>query len=653
MKTRRWMLTAVAIAVSTLLSTSGDLFGRGGRGGGGGFGGGGGRVGGGGGFGGARPSGGFGGARPSPGFGGGARPGGGYGGVSRPPIGSSPSFSRPSVPANRPPVSATRPSVPNFSGGSRPSIGSGNVGNGARPSPRPGISGPGSSGLRPSQLPGTRPSTGIGSGQGIGSGAGNRPAQFPGMGPGSGSGAAGLRPSQLPATRPGSGIANRPGADFGTGNRPGRLPGLDDVGSGSRLPNQGARVSDRMADRPSLDDRRTNLSNRMANRGDWQENRQDRLDDRQEWRDQNREDWQNWADDKLDHHGDWYHGSWYPGAGWGYMWDNYPLASALGLTAWGLNRVGYGWGYWGYSNPYYSDGGGYGYDYSQPLMTGCAVAETSPQDTQSSSQPQPTEVGMDAFQAARSFFRNGNYSAALSKLDTTLETMPNDAAVHEFRSLVLFALKKYPEAAAAAYAVLSTGPGWDWTTMVSLYANPETYTEQFQALQSFVKENPQSPDGRFLKGYHCQAMGHEKIAWQEYKAALQLLPDDKLLKQLVAMTAPSNKSDESSTPQPPAIQNGHALKPDQLVGNWKATDNGATFSLELAGNGSFSWTFARGEKKQSVKGVFAVDQNNLALETDDGAETMLAEVELLEPSKLCFKMVGDDQKSSGLLFMRN
>jgi len=85
----------------------------------------------------------------------------------------------------------------------------------------------------------------------------------------------------------------------------------------------------------------------------------------------------------------------------------------------------------------------------------------------------------------------------------------------------------------------------------------------------------------------------------------------------------------------------------------QSMSSAATFSLDLAGNGSFSWTFARGEKKQSVKGVFAVGQNNLALETDDGGETMLADVELLDPSKFRFKMVGDDQKSSGLLFMRN
>ena len=42
--------------------------------------------------------------------------------------------------------------------------------------------------------------------------------------------------------------------------------------------------------------------------------------------------------------------------------------------------------------------------------------------------------------------------------------MPNDASLHEFRALVLFALGQYEQAAATLYAVLSNGPGWDWTT---------------------------------------------------------------------------------------------------------------------------------------------------------------------------------------------
>ena len=70
--------------------------------------------------------------------------------------------------------------------------------------------------------------------------------------------------------------------------------------------------------------------------------------------------------------------------------------------------------------------------------------------------------------------------------------MPRDSVVHEFRSLVLFALKKYPEAASAIYAVLSAGPGWDWTTMGSLYPSVGAYTPQLRALEEFVKANPKS-----------------------------------------------------------------------------------------------------------------------------------------------------------------
>jgi len=434
---------------------------------------------------------------------------------------------------------------------------------------------------------------------------------------------------------------------------PGRLPGLGEAGLGSRLPNQGARVQDRLGDRPSVADRRDNLSDRMANRGDWQDNRQDRLDDRQDWRDQNREDWQNWADDKLDNYGDWYHDSWYPGTGWGYMWDNYPVAAAIGLTAWGINRIGYGWGYWGYSNPYYDDGGGYGYDYSQPLYYADSSA-TATTVTEPAAEPsQPTDAGLAAFEEARAAFRTGDYAGALAKLDITLKTMPQDAVVHEFRSLVLFALKKYPESAAAIYAVLAAGPGWDWTTMVSLYPGVETYTEQLRALEDFVKSNPKSVDAHFLLGYHYQTMGHSDSASLQYQLAQAELPDDKLLKQLVAMTKPRDESKKPGTPPAaPAVPAAKTLKAEQFVGHWKASSQGATFELELTQDGTYTWTYTRGKRKQSVKGVFAVDQNNLALETDDGGETMLAEVDFVNPAEFKFKMIGDDPKSPGLEFKK-
>ena len=681
MNKRYWISVVLVGAILALipLQIASGRGGRGGGGGGGGFrgggGGGGGRPAGGGGFGGGAG----GGARPGGGgFNGGARPGGGMpSGGSRPSIGSSPSFGRPSG-GNV----ASRPGGGNLAGGNRPSTLPGN---------RPNIGGgQGAGGQRPSQLPANRP--GGGGNLGVGNRPPIQPGNRPNIGGGGGLASGGQRPSQLPANRPGSGIGSgqgigsRPGIGVGAGigagaaigagaglaNRPGisqrpsQLPGLGADGIGSRLPNQGARVQDRMADRNhSVEDRRANLSDRMANgRDDWQQNRQDRLDDRQDWRNDNREDWQNWADGKLENYGDWYHGSWHPGSGWKYMWDNYPVASALGLTAWGINRIGYGWGYSNYSNPYYSDSsGGGGYDYSQPLVmysdSTTTGASTDPNATAAVPATdvvpaQPADPGMAAFDEARSQFFQGNYEAALASLEVTLKTMPQDSVVHEFRSLVLFSLKKYPEAAAAIYAVLAAGPGWDWTTMASLYPSVATYTAQLRSLEEFVKTNPQSADGHFLLGYHYQTMGHAPSAAKQFATVQQLLPNDKLARQLVGMTS---TPDTSVKPNPPptvaAATPETSLKAEQFVGQWRAATQGASFSLDLTTEGAFTWTYTRGKKTQSVKGVYAVYQNNLALETTDGGGTMLAQVEFVNPSQFHFKMVGDIEKDPGLDFKKN
>lgn len=418
-----------------------------------------------------------------------------------------------------------------------------------------------------------------------------------------------------------------------------------------------------MADRPSMSDRRTNLNDRMSNgRENWQQNRGDRQQDRQDWRDNNREDWQNWANNAHNHHGDWYHDCWHPGAGWGYMWNNYPVAAAIGLTAWGVNRIGYGWGYWGYSNPYYyPETVSYSYDYSQPLViyadsasTGTDATATPATAASSTTESQPTDEGMAALDEARSAFHSGEYETALKNLDTTLKTMPRDTVVHEFRGLVLFALKKYPESAAAIYAVLSAGPGWDWTTMISLYGEADSYTKQLRELEIFAKGNPKSADAHFLLGYHYQTCTHTDNAAKQFKLAQTLLPDDKLLKQLVAMTTPPDAAKSSEPPPaPPAVSPEKVLKSEQFVGTWKATSQGASFQLDLTKDGAFTWTYSRGKETQSVKGVFAVDQNNLALETNDGGGTMLAEVDFTKPSQFKFKMIGDGEKNPGLEFKKS
>ena len=61
--------------------------------------------------------------------------------------------------------------------------------------------------------------------------------------------------------------------------------------------------------------------------------------------------------------------------------------------------------------------------------------------------------------------------------------MPTDAVLHEFRALVLFAMGDYRQSAAVVHSVLAVGPGWDWTTMSSLYPDPNRYTQQLAALE--------------------------------------------------------------------------------------------------------------------------------------------------------------------------
>jgi len=396
-----------------------------------------------------------------------------------------------------------------------------------------------------------------------------------------------------------------------------------------------------------------------SGREDWQSHRQDMQGNRQDWRSGNREDWQHWANGNINNHGGWYHGcwngGWYPGSGWNHMWNNYPVAAAFGLTAWGVNRVAYGMGYWGYANPYASSS--VTYDYSQPIVvysdSGNSGGSAAPAETPAAPAAGST-AGAAALSDARMAFYDGDSARALTLLDTAVAATPNDPVVHEFRGLVLFSLKKYPESAAAVYAVLSAGPGWDWTTMASLYPGTEVYTRQLRALEGFAEANPNSPDAHFLLGYHYLTCNHAEDALQQFKQAQTELPNDKLLAQLVGMTTPPGASTPPAPevlPERPPVPPEKVLTAAKLVGSWQASRQDAQFQLDLASDGGFVWTYSRGTDKQSAKGVFAVDQNNLALEMDTG-DTMLAEVDLTSPSQFLFKMISGDEKDPGLQFQK-
>lgn len=394
---------------------------------------------------------------------------------------------------------------------------------------------------------------------------------------------------------------------------------------------------------------------RQDARGERQQGRQDSLADRQQsredFRNQNREDWQNWAGD----HGDWYHGGWaggwYPGAGWGYMWDNYPVAAALGVTWWGASRLSYAFGIGDYSNPYYSEGGG-GYDYSEPIAAYQPVDESQPAaPTSTAAPPAATGEGTDPFSQSRAAFAAGDYKQALELCNQALKAMPNDSVLHEFRALVQFALQNYRDASAGVYAVLSAGPGWDWTTLSGLYGNVADYTPQLRQLESFVKQNPKSSEAHFLLAYHYLTAGHADAANRQLREVDKLTPKDKLVTQLLQLTTKPGDEQPQPTPKPP-IDDDKLLKAEQLVGVWTAAGSGGSkFQMTLQKDLSFAWKFTSGKKSEEIKGVFAVEQNNLALEVSDGS-VMLAEISLSD-NQLKFKVIGGNPEDPGLTFSKS
>jgi tetratricopeptide (TPR) repeat protein len=571
-------------------------------------------------------------------------------------------------------------------GGGRPGIGGpGGVGGAGGIGGRPGVGG----GPGISTLPSNRPD--IGGRQGIAGRPGS--SLLPALGAGAvGAGLANRLGDRPAASLPGLGD-QRPGAgnpsvgdrrdslhDRLTGddrlqNRDDRQQGRQDT-RGDRQDTRGDRQQNRQDTRGDRqenrqDNRGDRQENRQDNRGDRQQNRQEnRQDIRNDWqdhrddirndwqdhRDEARDDWQDYFDDHYGMYSDWY-GGYAPGywGQWDHLWDEYPVAAAVGLTWWGANALGYGFGYSDYYNPYYTES--MPVYYTEPIVTMPIepVLETAPAVAQpaavpGAAPPQPgvSSEGVTKFDEARAAFLEGQYEAALKLTDAAVAQMPRDAVLHEFRSLVLFALKRYAESAATIYAVLDVGPGWDWKTLSGLYPSVDVYTSQLRALEAARDQNPDAADLHFLLGYHYLTCGYSDRALSEFKRASKLQPKDQVATSLAATISPRD-----AEPAPaPAGASPKAVPPADVLGSWTAKGKGtAKYSLALNKDGSFSWGFTSGKRKQEVKGVHTLEDNVLAMEPDSGG-VLLAELTLKQPDTLHFKMIGGKADDPGLDFRR-
>ncbi len=355
--------------------------------------------------------------------------------------------------------------------------------------------------------------------------------------------------------------------------------------------------------------------------------------------------------------------SWNNNSGaWGM--GGYPMGYG-GVGAWGTGSPQYGWGYSNYSNPYsggYPGGGGGGggggnaqvnanapqqgdapaqaSNYSQPISTTAPPPEPAAADSAAS-----------AFDGARQAFMAGNYDQALTLDQQALAQSPNDPTAHQFLALTLFAQGKYEQAAAPLYAVLSVGPGWDWTTLSGMYPDVATFTTQLRQLEAYVGANRNSAPARFVLGYIYLCEGQDENAVRQFREITKLQPGDTLSAQLVAQYHPAGSPEPASAPASAAAPGPEG----KLAGTWTAQPvPGAKITLVIGDDGGFTWTAAGpGKPASTIAGSSSLTDGVLSLAAKTGQDGALAgNLAWKDADHFNFRLVSSPAQDPGLNFAR-
>jgi hypothetical protein len=559
-----------------------------------------------------------------------------------------------------------------MAGGNRPGLGNAN-----RPSTLPGdLGGNRPGGNRPG---GNRPD---GNRPGVG---GNRPTTLPGdLGPGNRPG--GNRPGiggNRPTTLPGDlGQGNRPG-----GNRPGDFnrPGFGGNRPGGNRPGIGG-------NRPGIGNGNWNSGNFNGNNfnninvgnnvnvgGGWNGNHWGYGGGYGGWGYGGGGGWNNgWVNP---HYGNWYNGAW--NGGWNGGWGGYnggwwaPFAAGAAtwgvlstIGSWGLGYGTLGYGAAGYVNPYYASMPATvvatsPYDYSQPIVvnnyipsdTTVAGSAAAPAEQATEAPPSPGDAAVDE---ALAKFKAGDYAAALAGFDKALKLSPKDSVIHEVRALALFALGRYPEAAAALNAVLASAPGMDWTTISNVYGSVDAYTSHLRRLEDFCRSKPDDAAAHFVLAYHYLVGGYSDMAAAALRIVVAKQPGDVVAERMLEALDAAGAKDAApapqaaAAPQPTAVEAAAQQTPPEtdLVGTWKATSGSDTIQLSITADSKFSWKAQPKDKPVvELSGTIETAADAIAL-VSESAGTMVAKVVAKGPDAFEFSLPSAPKDTKPLLFSR-
>jgi tetratricopeptide (TPR) repeat protein len=359
----------------------------------------------------------------------------------------------------------------------------------------------------------------------------------------------------------------------------------------------------------------------------------------------------------------WYNGCW--GGNWGYN-GGWWAPFAVGAATWGLaSTLGtWGWGYaGGYANPYYSSipaavVAASPYDYSQPVVVNNSIINDG-DITDADADGMPPATAADAvFDAALAAFKKGDYAAALAGCDKAVAIAPQDSVIHEVRALSLFALARYPEAAATLNALLAAAPGMDWTTMSSLYGSVDAYTQHLRKLEDFCRTTPDSAAGHFVLAYHYLVGGHAEMAADALRVVVAKQPGDVVAKRLLEAIDPQKKDPPGASDAPEQERTrGSAIEPSAgpppaLVGLWKATSGKDSVELAITEDSRFTWKATpAGRPAVEIAGTVEAARDAIAL-VSESAGTMTGQVAAKGADAFDFTLAGAPPGATPIAFQR-
>jgi hypothetical protein len=359
----------------------------------------------------------------------------------------------------------------------------------------------------------------------------------------------------------------------------------------------------------------------------------------------------------------------------------------IGVASWGLGSLWNTWGYSSFVNPYFTAAPvvvqqpavvvqqPMVFDYSRPLDL------TSPPPAQD-----VLNQAGSLLESARAAFQSGDYEQALKLADQAIQQTPNDPIVHQFRAMCLFALGRYDDAAVPMYAILSAGPGWDWTTLAGLYPSIDVYTQQLRALEAYCTATPQAASARFLLASLYMTQGNNDAAAAMLKQVVDLQPRDALSAQLLAVLTAKPPDESGQAPaeaaQPPGTQPPTVAQPNQppaegdpaqsqpppdagaapgptlptspvptkLVGAWTASPaNDVAISLSLEQPKGFTWKVTDRGQSREFRGEATFDNDVLALAPPD-QPPMVGTVTWKDDTHFQFRALGAPSSDPGLTF---